>query len=126
MVAQAEVRMKNLILCAMLGAGVATAQLTYERLLKADSEPHNWLTYSGSYKGWRHSKLDQVNRGNVKDLKLSWVYQMPVTHRIETTPLVVDGVMYVSEPPSNVVALDPATGRQFWRYKRSLPSKINV
>src|SRR6267142_1201120 len=51
---------------------------------------------------------------------------MPVTHRIETTPLVIDGVMYLSEPPSNVVALDPVTGRQFWRYKRSLPSKINV
>ena len=40
--------------------------------------------------------------------------------------LVVDGVMYICEPPSNVIALDPATGRQFWRYKRSLPGKINV
>jgi len=118
--------MKNLILCALLAAGAASGQLTFERLLKADSEPQNWLTYSGSYKSWRHSQLAQVNRQNVKDLKLSWVYQMPVTHRIETTPLVVDGVMYLSEPPSNVVALDPVTGRQFWRYKRSLPSKINV
>src|SRR6185295_4994461 len=65
-------------------------------------------------------------RQNVKDLKLAWVYQMPVTHRIETTPLVIDGVMYISEPPSNVIALDPASGRPFWRYRRSLPSKVNV
>src|SRR5262245_39611443 len=114
------------LLFAALAAAPAWNQVSNERLLKADSEPQNWLTYSGSYKGWRHSRLAQINRQNVKDLKLAWVYQMPVTHRVETTPLVVDGVMYLSEPPSNVVALDPATGRQFWRYKRSLPSKINV
>jgi alcohol dehydrogenase (cytochrome c) len=113
------------VLCVAI-AVPAWSQLTNERLLKADSEPQNWLTYSGSYKGWRYSKLDQINRGNAKDLKLAWVYQMPVTHRVETTPLVVDGVMYASEPPSNVVALDAATGRQYWRYHRSLPSKINV
>jgi alcohol dehydrogenase (cytochrome c) len=116
----------RLTLCAALAAGSVYGQLTYERLLKADSEPQNWLMYSGTYKGWRYSKLDQISRANVKDLRLKWVYQMPTTHRIETTPLVVDGVMYITEPPSNVIALDPATGRQFWHYKRSLPSKINV
>ncbi|HYM12201.1 MAG TPA: PQQ-dependent dehydrogenase, methanol/ethanol family [Bryobacterales bacterium] len=116
----------RLLLYAALAAGSAYGQVTYQRLLKADSEPQNWLTYSGSYQGWRYSKLDQINRQNVKDLKLAWVYQMPTTHRIETTPLVVDGVMYLTEPPSNVVALDPANGRQFWRYRRSLPSKVNV
>src|SRR5882724_1912724 len=121
-----EMKSARLILWVAMAAGSLHAQLTYERLLKADAEPQNWLTYSGDYNGWRYSKLDQINRSNVRDLKLKWVYQMPVTHRVETTPLVVDGVMYISEPPSNVVALDPGTGRQFWRYKRSLPSKINV
>src|SRR6266478_1755207 len=111
-------RSARLMLCAALAASSMYGQLTYERLLKAESEPQNWLTYSGSYKGWRYSKLDQINRRNVKDLKLAWAYQMPTTHRIETTPLVVDGVMYITEPPSNVIALDPATGRQFWRYKQ--------
>src|SRR3954449_1142979 len=96
----------HLILSAVIAAGSALGQVTYDRLLKADSEPQNWLTYSGGYNGWRYSKLDRINRTNVKDLKLAWAYQMPVTHRIETTPLVVDGVMYLSEPPSNVVALD--------------------
>ena len=110
----------------LLSVSAACGQVTFDRLLKADSEPQNWLTYSGGYNGWRYSKLDQVNRQNVKDLKLAWAYQMPTTHRIETTPLVIDGVMYLTEPPSNVVALDAATGRQFWRYKRSLPSKVNA
>jgi alcohol dehydrogenase (cytochrome c) len=119
-------RSARLMQCVALAAGSMYGQLTYDRLLKAESEPQNWLTYSGSYKGWRYSKLDQINRRNVMDLRLAWAYQMPTTHRIETTPLVVDGVMYISEPPSNVIALDPATGRQFWRYKRSLPSKVNV
>lgn len=104
----------------------APAQVTYERLLNAGSEPGNWLTYSGNYKSWRYSTLDQINRGNVSNLKLQWVYQIPVTNRVETTPIVADGVMYITEPPSNVIALDPANGRQFWHYKRSLPSKINV
>lgn len=113
-------------LLAALTAMPLAAQVTYERLLQAESEPHNWLTYSGSYKGWRHSPLNQVNRTNVANLKLAWVYQMAMTHRVETTPLVVDGVMYISEPPSNVVALDAATGRPFWRYRRSLPGRINV
>src|SRR5215831_18290053 len=114
------------LLAAALAAVPLTAQLTFERLLKAESEPQNWLTYSGSYKGWRYSKLDQLNRQNVQNLKVAWVYQMPTTHRVETTPLVVDGVMYLSEPPSNVVALDAATGRQYWRYHRSLPNRINT
>jgi glucose dehydrogenase len=111
----------------LLGAcgSIAFSQVTYERLLQADREPGQWMTYSGSYHSWRHSALKQITRDNVDKLKVAWVYQMPVTERIEATPLVVDGVMYVSEPPSNVVALDAATGRPYWRYRRSLPAKIN-
>jgi alcohol dehydrogenase (cytochrome c) len=114
------------LLAAYFAAVLCCAQLPSERIRNASAEPHNWLTYSGAYNGWRHSKLDQINRINVPNLKVAWVYQMPVTERIETTPLVVDGVMYLSEPPSNVVALDAETGRPYWRYRRSLTSKINV
>ena len=118
--------MTRLTCCTVLLSALAYGQLSYDRLLKADAEPGSWLTYSGNYGGWRYSRLEQINRDNVKNLKLAWVYQMATVHRVETTPLVVDGVMYLSEPPSNVVALDPATGRQFWRYKRSLPSKVKA
>ena len=102
------------------------AQLTFERLLKAEQDPGNWLTYSGNYRSWRHSPLNQITRDNARKLKLKWVYQMQTTHTVETTPLVVDGVMYFTEPPSNVVAVDAETGRQFWRYRRVMPKKVNV
>ena len=104
----------------------APGQVTPERLLNAAHDPGNWLTYSGGYQSWRYSSLEQVRRDNAQNLKVKWVYQMPTTHIVETTPLVVDGVMYVSEPPSNVVALDATTGRPYWRYHRVLPKKINV
>ncbi len=116
----------TLTLFAALATAPLNAQVTYQRLVHSASEPQNWLTYSGNYNGWRYSKLDQIRRANVANLKVEWVYQMPTSHRIEATPLVVDGVMYVSEPPSNVFALDAATGRPFWHYRRALPSKINV
>ncbi len=113
--------MKRLAI-ASLAATTLFGQVTYERLLKAPSEPNNWMTYSGSYKSWRYSSLDQINRQNVANLKVAWVQQMPTSHRIEATPIVVDGIMYVTEPPSNVFALDAATGRPYWHYKRSLPA----
>ena len=110
----------------VLLSALLSGQVTYDRILNAEREPGNWMTYSGGYKGWRYSPLDQINRSNAGQLKVKWVHQMPTTHMVETTPLVADGVMYVSEPPSNVVALDAETGRQFWRYRRELPAKINV
>ena len=118
----------NLRVLLALGVLASTlgAQVTYKQLLRAEQERGNWLTYSGGYRGWRYSSLDQISRQNVSRLKVKWVYQMPTTYMVETTPLVADGIMYISEPPSNVVALDAETGRQFWRYKRALPSKINV
>ena len=113
-------------LCAVLFPCSLGAQVTYERLLNPSKNSGDWITYSGTYAGWRYSPLDQIQRDNVRKLKVKWVYQMSVTHTVETTPLVADGVMYISEPPSNVVALDAATGRPYWRYRRALPNRINV
>ena len=59
-------------------SAVAFAQVTPERLLKSQAEPQNWMTYSGSYQGWRHSLLEQVNRTNVDKLKVAWVYQTAI------------------------------------------------
>jgi alcohol dehydrogenase (cytochrome c) len=103
----------------------AAAQVTFDRLKNAASEPGSWLTYSGNYQGWRFSPLRQLDRRNVKDLRLAWVHQMR-NAQVETTPLVVDGVMYLTEPPNDVAALDPETGRVFWRYRRSLPTDIRA
>ena len=103
-----------------------SAQVSYERIRDAQNEPHNWLTYSGNYSSHRHSPLKQINRDNVADLVPLWSYQKNTLHKFETTPIVVDGVMYISEPPSDVTALDTRTGRPLWKYKRQLPTDIPV
>ena len=95
----------------------AAAQVSFERLLRADEEPENWLTYSGSYKSNRHSGLDQITPANVTDLELRWVFQARSLEVFQATPLVVDGIMYLVEPTNTVVALDAKLGRVFWTYQ---------
>jgi len=90
------------------------------RILRAGSEPHNWLTYSGGLDGNRYSTLTQITPQNAANLELAWVLQnrppAEAGSKYEATPLVVDGVMYTVQPPNVVVALDAATGRIFWSY----------
>ena len=106
--------------------GPSLRPVTWERLLNAADEPENWLMYSGTLDSQRYSRLDQIHNRNVGDLELKWAYQIPEIDRAETTPLVVDGVMFVTEAPSNVVALDAATGRQYWRYDHDLPDDLRI
>ena len=105
-------------------AAPAAAQVPYERILDAASEPESWLTYSGTYGAQRYSTLDQITRDNVDRLQPAWIYQTRSSQKFEVSPLVVDGVMYITEPPSDVTALDLRTGRPIWRYRRSLPEGI--
>lgn len=102
-----------------------TAQVTSEQLLNAASDPGNWLTYSGTYQSQRYSTLDQITRENASRLELSWVFQANSLQKFEATPLVVDGVMYLTVAPNDVVALDAKTGRTFWTYKHILPERTN-
>jgi alcohol dehydrogenase (cytochrome c) len=102
----------------MLCAGaLPAAQGGGDRLLGARDEPHNWLTYHGAYDGHRYSPLRQIRRANVKDLELKWMLQAQVAGPWEASPLVVDGVMYLTQRPNDVVALDARTGRIFWIYR---------
>lgn len=90
--------------------------VSFERILNQDAEPENWLTYNGSFTSRRHSQLEGLTPGNVRDLELKWVFQSRSLEKHEVTPLVVDGVMYTIESPNNVVALDARTGEIFWRF----------
>ncbi len=92
------------------------AQVTPERLLNPDKEPQNWLTYSGSYLSQRYSQLKKIDTSNAKQLELKWVFQAQSLQSFEASPLVVDGVMYLTQAPNDVVALDAKTGRVFWIY----------
>src|SRR5690242_2996628 len=84
----------RLFLAFVLLAGCMPAQVTFDRILHADREPQNWLTYSGSYSGARYSTLNQINRSNAKNLQLKWVYHPTYLaasqSKMENTPLVVD------------------------------------
>ena len=99
--------------------------VTYERLLKATEEPGNWLTYGGDYRSHHYSSLNQITADNVHRLRAKWIYQ---THRpkVEATPIVVDGVMYLTRPPSDVVALDAETGKPLWTFEYRLASNVYV
>ena len=105
-----------LLLVSLLPSNAA-AQVSFDRLLRADEEPENWLTYSGSYKSQRHSQLDQITPANVTDLELRWVFQARSLEVFQATPLVVDGIMYLVEPTNTVAALDAKLGRVFWTYE---------
>ena len=99
-------------------------KVPFERIINADQEPGAWLTYSGNLHAHRYSKLDQINTTNVAKLKVKWVYQMQRSGMVETTPLVVDGVMYITEPPSTVTALDVRSGRPLWTWSPDMPSRV--
>ncbi|MFN8059741.1 MAG: PQQ-dependent dehydrogenase, methanol/ethanol family [Vicinamibacterales bacterium] len=109
-----------------VAAVAAGAQVPYERIVNADAEPGAWLTYSGTYKSQRYSSLDQITRDNVKALRPVWMYQVADAGYVETTPLVVDGVMYVTEPPTVVTALDLKSGRMLWTWSRTLPANLRT
>lgn len=100
----------------LLAAASLQAQVPYERILRANQEPQNWLTYSGNYNGQRYSTLNQITPENVRNLELQWIFQARSLEKFEATPLVVDGIMYTVQAPNDVVALDAATGRVFWAY----------
>ena len=101
------------------------AQVTSDRLQNAAREARNWLIYSGGYFSNRYSNLTQITPGNAKNLELKWMYQAAVAGAWQTTPLVVDGVMYLTQRPNDVVALDAKTGRVYWIYRHTLdPTQI--
>ena len=101
--------------------------VTAERLMATRAESENWLTYSGAYDGRRYSLLDEINRDNAHRLGVAWIRQLGTRQPIvETTPVVVDGVMYATAPPNIVHALDAATGEVLWTYTHQVPDDPRV
>jgi alcohol dehydrogenase (cytochrome c) len=109
---------------ALCATGVLRAQVSFDRILRGETEAQDWLTYSGGLTGQRHSSLAQITAANVSNLELQWVLQVRSLEKFEATPLVVDGVMYTVQAPNDVVALDAATGRVYWTYPY-IPSPLS-
>jgi alcohol dehydrogenase (cytochrome c) len=100
-----------------LTLGVALeAQVPFERLLRADREAQNWLTYSGTFRSERYTALTQITRDNVGKLAPAWVFQARSLEKFEASPLIVEGILYTVQAPNDIVAMDAATGRVFWSY----------
>lgn len=106
-----------LLSATLFPAAQVSAQVTSPRLEHAAAEAHNWLLYGGTYANQRYSTLHQVTQQNVKQLEQKWVVQNQVPGSWESNPLVVDGIMYVTERPNDVMAIDARTGRLFWTYR---------
>ncbi|HMX29505.1 MAG TPA: PQQ-dependent dehydrogenase, methanol/ethanol family, partial [Blastocatellia bacterium] len=99
----------------------ADFNVSFARLNNAQAEPQNWLTYWGDLRGTHYSGLKQITPANAASMKSMWTAQLGGT-TVETTPIVVDGMMFVTGPLSNVTALDARTGQTIWKYTRRLPA----
>jgi alcohol dehydrogenase (cytochrome c) len=112
-----------------LASNTALADTPFEALLADEQNGADWLSYSGGYKSERFSPLSQINTVNVDQLKVMWAYQMRPTGISgaalqETTPLVADDIMYLTESPSSVTALDARTGRTLWHFVPDITNDV--
>src|ERR1035438_4816714 len=98
--------------------------VTADRL--KNPEDGNWLSIRRTYDGWGYSPLDQITAANVKGLKPVWIFSTGEPKVHEAAPLVNNGVMFVSTPNNQVIALDVRTGNLLWRYKRPRPTGAMV
>ncbi len=122
--------MKNLLLALLFGSMLtacgtpetkpetevdpAFVPVTKDRLLNATATPEEWLSYGGTYDEQRHSLLTQISTESVANLGVAWTYDLSTARGVEATPIVVNGIMYVTSAWSVVHALDAKTGAELW------------
>ena len=94
--------------------------VTQDMMNRAGSDANNFLHTNGNYAQTRYYPASQINTSNVKNLRPAWIFQTEVVESQETTPLVIDGVMYITTSFNHVYALDAASGSQIWHYKHKM------
>ena len=123
--------MHKLALSLLLAMGASTAlaanpapyaAVTQQRL--ESPGPGDWLMYRRTYDSHGYSPLDQINPGNVANLKPLWTLSTGVEEAHQAPPIVNDGVMFLSTPRNQVIAVDARTGEIRWRYRRELPDDL--
>lgn len=125
--------MMRRVLSLGLLALAATAQVKQEDIVKGAGE--DWLTYAGTFSGWRYSPLKQITAENAKNLVTKWVYHVPGARGLRSSPIVYQGVLYITNTNS-VYAIDARSGRLVWQYadprakkggvNRGLPSGVTA
>jgi alcohol dehydrogenase (cytochrome c) len=118
----------SLVGFAILASGyVLQAQdISTKDLLAGLGNASRWLTHSGDYAGQRFSPLTQITAANVDQLAAQWTFQTGVVNKFEATPIVVDGILYVTGALNHAWAVDGRTGKQIWHYQRTLPQGLKV
>jgi alcohol dehydrogenase (cytochrome c) len=112
--------------CVVAWTPAFAQNVTTAQLEKGLADPGAWLNYGGDYGSQRHSPLTQITPANVGQLSAQWAFQTGQLGKFEATPIVLDGVMYVTGPNNSAWAIDARTGRQIWRYVRDLPEGMDI
>ena len=104
-----------------VACALVQGQVDEAALKAAHQDDESWLMYGRNYSAWRYSPLDEIDTGNVHTITLAWIFQSGVSGKFQTTPLVRDGVMYVTGPSNHAWALDLKTGHELWHYSEPVP-----
>ena len=97
-----------------------------QALRDAPANPAEWLHYGGNYQGWRHSPIAALTPASVVNLKLAWMAQTGVPGQLEASPVVYDGILYLTSARNRLLALDAKSGELFWRYDHPLPDDLRL
>ena len=108
------------------GAETGGEPVNAQRIANADAEPGNWLSYGRTYGEQRYSPLKQINDKNAQKLGLAWFADLDTNRAQEATPLIVDGVMYISTASSLVKAYDARSGRLLWAYDPQVHRELGL
>src|SRR5438552_7893513 len=111
--------------CSVSLAAQGTGSITSQDISAGLKDPGRWLTYGGDYSSQRFSPLTQITPANVNKLVPQWTFQTGTTGAFQATPLLIDGVLYVTGFNNNAWAVDARSGRQIWRYRRDIPSDLH-
>ncbi|MBT4487863.1 MAG: PQQ-binding-like beta-propeller repeat protein [Rhodospirillaceae bacterium] len=113
----------KLLAVLLLSTGAMAAPVDDARLTASSNGSTDWLTYGHGYDNQRFSNLDQINRTTIAGLAPAWTYHTGIRGTFQGSPLIADGVMYLSTPRNHVIALDAATGAEIWRYEHIMRAK---
>jgi len=96
-------------------------------ILASDKRPSEWLTFAGNYAGHRHSLLSGLSKQNISKLRVAWVAQLRSANAfLEASPIVTSNLVFVTESPDGVIALDAATGKKVWEFRRPVPNRLGL
>ena len=105
------------------GMGAVTTELLSQ---PQSDNPEHWLQYGGDYSNNRHSPITELSPENVDQLQYAWGFPTGTTGQFATSPVVYDGIMYVTSSYNRLFALDAATGQLYWRYDHPQPGDLRI